>query len=205
MRNHQTTRVAAGLLAALCGTVLALASAAPASAHAAVVGTDPEDGATLDTAPASVSATFSEILDGPSTTIAVTGPDGEVVEVEAAEYDGDTFTQPMRYTVPGEYTLAYRVISEDGHRIDGSVTFTVAQIPTELLDPATAPTTEADSEATEGATTEAEPTEASTTAAAAEDDDTGATIAVVLLCALVVVAGAVLLVRAMRKRAKAES
>lgn len=205
MRNHQTTRVAAGLLAAFCGTVLALASAAPASAHAAVVGTDPEDGATLDTAPASVSATFSEILDGPSTTIAVTGPDGEVVEVEAAEYDGDTFTQPMRYTVPGEYTLAYRVISEDGHRIDGSVTFTVAQIPTELLDPATAPTTEADTEATDAATTEAESSEATTTAAAAEDDNTGATIAVVLLCALVVVAGAVLLVRAMRKRAKAES
>lgn len=194
------------LLAAGAGAALALTAAGPASAHAAMVGSDPEDGATLDTAPASVSATFSEILDGPSTEIAVTDPEGEVIDAGDAEYDGDTFTQPMLYTTPGDYTVAFRVISEDGHRVDGSVTFTVENIPDDLLAAtASEPTGEETTEAAE-TTAEADATaDESETAEAAESDDTGsgALIASILLGALVLVVAGVVVTKLVNRRKNA--
>ncbi|GAB3994385.1 hypothetical protein GCM10029992_08590 [Glycomyces albus] len=192
------------LLAAGAGAALALSAGSPASAHAAMVGSDPEDGATVETAPASVSATFSEILDGPSTEIAVTGPDGEVIDAGDAEYDGDTFTQPMLYTVPGEYTVAFRVISEDGHRVDGSVAFTVEDIPDELL-LATASEPTGEDETTERAETpsEAEATEDDAEAAGADDSGSGALIASILLGALVLVVAGVVVAKLVNRRKNA--
>lgn len=187
------------LLAAGAGAALALSAAGPASAHAAMVGSDPEDGATVETAPASVSATFSEILDGPSTEIAVTGPDGEVIDAGDAEYDGDTFSQPMLYTVPGEYTVAFRVISEDGHRVDGSVAFTVEDIPDDLLAAtASEPTGEEETTERSEAPAETESTEESTEAADATDTgdlSIGVLIASILLGALVLVVAVVVVIK----------
>ncbi len=197
-------------MAAACGAALALTAASPASAHAGVVGTDPEDGANLDVAPESISVTFSERLDGPSTEIAVTGPEGEEVELEAAAFDGDTFTQPMRYTVAGQYTVAFRVISEDGHRVDDSFTFTVGEIPVGLFadgagetepeddDPQPDPPAEADGE-TPVAIDAEEPAEG------ASESDTGTVLATVLLVALVVALGAVLLVKLLGRRRTKDS
>ena len=48
------------LLLAVTGALLA--GAAPASAHAALTGSDPGQGAVVDTAPAQISLTFSEQL-----------------------------------------------------------------------------------------------------------------------------------------------
>ncbi|MCH7229386.1 copper resistance protein CopC [Glycomyces sp. L485] len=189
------------LLAAGCGAALAVATASSASAHAALVGTDPEDGSTLDTAPASVSATFSELLDGPSTEIAVTDPAGQVLEVDEPTFDGDTFTQPMLYTAPGEYTVAFRVISEDGHRVDDSLVFTVESVPDELLAEGAGPQ---DPTAEAPATTGAE--EAPTETAAEEDEsNTGAALAMILLAALVVVVGGVLLVKLLGRKTPTDS
>ena len=187
------------LLAAGCGAALALANATAASAHAALVSTDPEDGATLEVAPASVSATFSEMLDGPSTVIAVTDPSGETLELEAPTFDEDTFTQSMMYTTPGEYTVAFRVISEDGHRVDDALSFTVETIPAELLAEGAAPeetTGAAPTESAEAPTTE----EATEAVADEEESNTGTALAMILLAALVVVVGGVLLVKLVGRR-----
>ena len=53
---------AAALLAALISLLfgLVLAGASPASAHAALTGSDPQDGAVVATAPEEVTLTFSE-------------------------------------------------------------------------------------------------------------------------------------------------
>jgi copper resistance protein C len=196
--QSKSRRLAARLAAAASGLALALAFAAPASAHAGMTSSDPEDGATIATAPASVSATFSELLDGPSTEIAVSGPDGEVIDAGEPTYDGDTFTQPMLYTEPGQYIVAFRVISEDGHRIDGSITFTVEEIPAELLNAPIEDETSAEAEPTETAAAE---TSAEESAEAQESESGGATvIAVVLIAALVVAVGAAVLVRTVRRR-----
>jgi len=189
------------MLTAASGLALALAFAAPASAHAGLVGTDPEDGAVLDIAPASVSATFSENLDGPSTEIAVTGPDGAVIEAGDPVFEGDTFTQPMLYGEPGEYTVAYRVISEDGHRIDGAVSFTVAEVPDELsLNPV-----ETETSAAAETTAESEPAETGSTSEAAAEEDSGnnaAVIAGALLVLLAVAIGVAVLLNRRRKTAE---
>ncbi|RRR99447.1 copper resistance CopC family protein [Glycomyces terrestris] len=201
----QTTRIKGGIaiaLAAAAGGVLSLGLAAPAAAHAALTGTDPEDGAILAEAPAEVSATFSEVLDGPSTEIAVTDPTGAVVDVADPVFDGDTFTQPMLYTAPGAYTVAFRVISEDGHRVDDAVSFTVESIPEGLYAPGSGPAAEPTG-ATGGAATSEAPapsTEESTVAAAEEDSNAGAALAAILLGLLIVVVGGVVLVKALGRK-----
>ncbi|THV30090.1 copper resistance CopC family protein [Glycomyces paridis] len=205
MQRTPARRAVPLLLAALLGGALALGSAAPASAHAALVSTDPEDGAVLAEAPAEVSATFSELLDGPSTEIAVTDPSGAVVAVADPSFDGDTFTLPMLYTTAGEYTVAFRVISEDGHRVDGQLAFTVESIPEGLYAPGSEPT--ALEEAPSSEAPEASDSEAAATTAAAADSDgddeesnTGATLAAILLGLLVIVVVGVVLVKTLGRK-----
>ncbi|SDD84475.1 hypothetical protein SAMN05216270_10890 [Glycomyces harbinensis] len=193
-------RAVALLLAAAGGGALALGLAAPASAHAALTGTDPEDGAVLPEAPASVSATFSENLDGPSTEIAVTDPAGAVVDVPDPTFDGDTFTQAMLYTEPGTYTVAFRVISEDGHRVDDKLEFTVEAIPEGLYATGSEPTAEASSDAATSAAPSAASESPATGAAESEDSNTGATLAAILLGLLVVVGGGVILVKTVGRK-----
>lgn len=184
-------RVPAALLAVLAGLALAVSPARPGFAHAALVATDPEEGATLATAPAQVTATFSEVLDAASTEIAVTGPGGALVDAGAPAFDADTFTQPMRYLGPGDYTVAFRVISEDGHRVDGALTFTVEQVPPDLLDSA------AETAAATAAETDAA---AATDAEAAEDPASGASATAVALALLLVLAAAVATAVLLRRR-----
>jgi copper resistance protein C len=195
-------RAIALLLAAVVGGgTLAIGLASPASAHAALTGTDPEDGAVLAEAPASVSATFSEILDGPSTEIAVTDESGAVVDVPDPTFDGDTFTQSMLYTVPGTYTVAFRVISEDGHRVDDSLSFTVESIPEGLYAAGSEPTAAASSEAaTSAAPSTEDAVESEAAGAEPEDSNTGAVLAAILLGLLVIVGGGVVLVKTLGRR-----
>jgi copper resistance protein C len=205
--RSRARRAAALALAAAGGGLLTLGLAAPVSAHAALTGTDPEDGATVAVAPAEVSATFSEILDEASTEIAVTDPTGAVLDVADPSYDADTFVQPMLYTTPGEYTVAFRVISEDGHRVDDTITFTVESIPEGLYAPGAEPT----AEATTGAEATADPTTQEETSRATggqtrdeEDSNTGAALAAILLGFLVVVVGGVVLVKTLGRKQKDE-
>lgn len=197
-----TKRLIALALAATGGGVLTLGLASPVSAHAALTGTDPEDGAVIAEAPAAVSASFSELLDGPSTEIAVTDPTGAVVEVAEPTYDGDTFTQPMLYTTPGEYTVAFRVISEDGHRVDDTLSFTVEFIPEGLYAPGSEPTGDASGEAATGEPTPSETTSRATGLALDEEEDSnaGAALAAILLGLLVVVVVGVVLVKTVGRK-----
>jgi methionine-rich copper-binding protein CopC len=194
------TRATALVLAAAAGGAAALVWAAPASAHAALVSTDPEDGATIAQAPAEVSATFSEILDGESTEIAVTDPSGAVIEVADPVYDGDTFTQPMLYTTPGTYTVAFRVISEDGHRVDDALDFTVESIPEGLYAEGIAPTGDTSAETTGEATATEETSRATGGMGNEDDSNTGAALAAILLGLLVVVVGGVILVKTLGRK-----
>lgn len=121
------------LLAALAGAaVLALGTplaigglAAPASAHASLVGTDPEAGSSIATLPDTVTLTFSQDMRAPAYVV-VTGPDGDVVEGDPT-IDGAEVTQAVGAAPAGDYTLTYRVVSDDGHPVSGSVPFEVTE------------------------------------------------------------------------------
>ncbi|MFJ4704433.1 copper resistance CopC/CopD family protein [Streptomyces anulatus] len=124
---------AAALLAALVSLVfgLLLAGAGPASAHAALTGSDPQDGAVVDTAPKEVTLSFSEAIAVGDDSIRVLDPSGKRADTEAEPRDlseGST----VRYGVvlhsglpDGTYTVAWQAISADSHPISGAFTFSI--------------------------------------------------------------------------------
>jgi len=119
------------LLAALLTLLVLLGSAAPASAHAALSGTDPRDGAVLKSAPRQLTLSFTEsvgLLDG---SVRLLGPDNRRVRVGEARHapDGD---DRVSVTLPdglrtGTYTVAWRVVSADSHPVSGAFSFSIGK------------------------------------------------------------------------------
>ncbi|MFF7857973.1 copper resistance protein CopC [Streptomyces sp. NPDC007904] len=116
----------------LLGTVLVLlllGSAAPASAHAALRGTDPADGSVVRSAPRHVTLTFTESVGLLEDSFRVYGPDNRRVHLgEPRHADGGSDT--ARVDLPGgladgTYTVAWRVVSADSHPVSGAFTFSV--------------------------------------------------------------------------------
>ncbi|MFD8231158.1 copper resistance CopC/CopD family protein [Streptomyces sp. NPDC059696] len=112
------------LLAAACAL---LAGAGPASAHAAVTGSDPGQGAVVDKAPARISLTFSEQVALSDDSLRVLDPEGKRVDTaEPANVSGTTYAVPLHSGLPdGTYTVAYQVVSADSHPVAGAYTFSI--------------------------------------------------------------------------------
>ncbi|MFE1012467.1 copper resistance CopC/CopD family protein [Streptomyces sp. NPDC058794] len=112
------------LLAAACAL---LAAAGPASAHAALTGSDPQQGAVVDKAPAQVSLTFSESVSLDDDSLRVLDPKGKRVdEGRPSGTGGTTYTVKLHAGLPdGTYTVTYQVVSADSHPVAGAYTFSV--------------------------------------------------------------------------------
>lgn len=111
------------LAALIAGLAVAVALAAPplASAHAALIASDPADGAKLQTGPTQVSATFNEPLQAAFAAMTVVGPDGNLWSTSDPQVDGAVIKVAVSSLGPvGRYTVNYRVTSEDGHAVTGS-------------------------------------------------------------------------------------
>jgi len=114
--------VAVGLLAGLA----LLLGATPALAHARLQSSDPADGASLDAAPQRVTLTFNEAMTEGFNTITVVGPDQGHYETDDIVVDGSSVSVAVQPLGPaGRYEIGYRVVSADGHPINGSVGFTL--------------------------------------------------------------------------------
>ncbi|MFC7278395.1 copper resistance CopC/CopD family protein [Paractinoplanes rhizophilus] len=114
---------AAGLLIGLFGVLL---GASPASAHAALVATDPGNGTIVPDAPNKVTLTFSESVQLVNGKIQVIGPDGSRADQGDPTVDGNTVTVPLRSGGGrGTYLVSFRVISADSHPVGGSITYSV--------------------------------------------------------------------------------
>ncbi|PKW27069.1 hypothetical protein ATL31_1901 [Phycicoccus duodecadis] len=96
--------------------------------HARLVSTAPADGARVPTAQR-VTLTFSEDVDPRFLVLRVSGPGGDETQGSAV-VRGRTVTQPL---VPdlaaGAHTVAYRVVSVDGHAVAGTLAFTTTIAP----------------------------------------------------------------------------
>ncbi|MFH9005739.1 copper resistance CopC/CopD family protein [Streptomyces afghaniensis] len=112
------------LLAAACAL---LAGASPASAHAAVTGSDPAQGAVVDKAPARISLTFSEQVAMSGDSLRVLDPEGKRVDAgEPSNVSGTTYAVRLHSGLPdGTYTVAYQVVSADSHPVAGAYTFSI--------------------------------------------------------------------------------
>jgi copper resistance protein C len=104
----------------------AVTGAEPASAHAVLVKATPADGAVLRTAPTSVVLQFDDPISSSFATLTVTGPDGSTVSPGKASVSGTTVSAALDDGLePGRYRTVFRVVSEDGHPVNGQLTFTL--------------------------------------------------------------------------------
>ena len=133
------------VVAVLLGACAAVLTATGAQAHAALTSITPADGARLTKAPTQVVLTFDEPVSTSFAVVAVTDGSGRSVVAGRARVDGATVTQPLKADLgSGAYTVAYRVVSDDGHPVSDKTTFTLAlpasQSPTSVASATAVPT-----------------------------------------------------------------
>lgn len=116
-------------------TVVALAALAvlgstpPVLAHNVLISTDPAKDASLATGPARITLTFdAPVQGGDINQIAVTGPNGTQWAEGKVTIDGNVVSAAVRPLGPaGVYTVGYRILSADGHPVEGQYTFTLTK------------------------------------------------------------------------------
>lgn len=117
-------RLGAAVLAVL---VAVLIPASPAWAHNSLKTATPARDATVPSAPTEVTLEFMQRLDPAFTTIVLTDAAKRKLPTGEPVVTGAKSTVQVTDTLPnGTYTVAYRVVSVDGHPVQGSYPFTVA-------------------------------------------------------------------------------
>jgi methionine-rich copper-binding protein CopC len=101
-----------------------LGTAAPALAHDVLISSDPADGATLDTAPSTVTFTFDQPVQNFEPVLVIIGPNGNTFG-GLPTVAGSDISAPMTAGPAGQYRAAYRIVSADGHPVSGEITFTL--------------------------------------------------------------------------------
>ncbi|NUU33418.1 copper resistance CopC family protein [Arthrobacter sp. C9C5] len=138
--RHGPGRRLARCLLTLATAALLMVPAAAAQAHDVLETTDPANGSTVRTVPAKIGLTFDH------TPIAL----GSVVRVEDAtgvdQADGPVtivdnhVSQAVKADAPdGKYKVIWRVVSSDGHPIEGTFTFTADAASTASATPSASP------------------------------------------------------------------
>ncbi|GAA0988810.1 hypothetical protein GCM10009555_071280 [Acrocarpospora macrocephala] len=117
--------------AALLGTAM------PAQAHDALKSSNPAKNAKVE-AIDQVVLEFTNAVRFPK--VIVTDAAGKSFQQGEADLKGKTVTQRVTTPLPpGKYTIAYRVVSSDGHPRTGEVPFTVTPSPTPTTSPSPPP------------------------------------------------------------------
>ncbi|MFF7385734.1 copper resistance protein CopC [Streptomyces griseoluteus] len=127
MTRTITPRLRTLVLLLLAVTGALFAGAAPASAHAALTGSDPAQGVVVDRAPTQISLTFSEQVAMGDNSLRVLDPKGKPVQSgRPANVSGTTYAVRLRAGLAdGTYTVAYQVVSADSHPVAGAYTFSI--------------------------------------------------------------------------------
>jgi copper resistance protein C len=117
---------AVALLAGL--TFVGLAT--PALAHNSLIGSNPADKATVEAGPQTITLTFDQPVQGGDgvNTISIRDPQGNHWEAGPPEASGAEVTAPVRPLGPsGVYSITWRVLSADGHPVQGALSFTLSK------------------------------------------------------------------------------
>ncbi|WP_030659363.1 MULTISPECIES: copper resistance CopC/CopD family protein [Streptomyces] len=128
-RPARTSLTVLALLAAVCA--LLVGGAGSAFAHAGLSGSDPADSTVLKEAPRHVTLTFTESVTFSEDSLRVLSPENRRVNPAPAQYaDGKSNTARVQLSdeLPqGTYTVAWRVVSADGHPISGAFVFSIGK------------------------------------------------------------------------------
>ena len=102
-----------------------LMSASPALAHDQLIGSNPKNGAKLDKQPEWLELEFSGNIQEVGTEIQV-NHNGKDVSAGEITVEGRKVTSALPDDLePGDYEIVWRVVSEDGHPVSGTVKFTI--------------------------------------------------------------------------------
>ena len=114
------------LVLLVIGLAALLVPAAPAAAHAALLGASPEPGSVVGAAPAEIMVRFSEGVTPVAGRTQVLAPDGKRI-TESVVAEGPTLRIKVRRAGQplGTYLVSYRIISADSHPVGGAMTFSV--------------------------------------------------------------------------------
>jgi methionine-rich copper-binding protein CopC len=186
-----TGRLRLVVLACAALATLSIGIAGTAQAHSGLDSSSPVDGSIVTEAPASIVLIFAEALLPGADSVSLNAADGTNIASAKVEPSGNSVELPWPAELAaGDYQVAYRVVSADGHPVTGAITFTFA--------PVDAPAAPASSSP---AVAESAPAEPSASALAisenAEPESTGGTpwlglgIAVAIGLALVVLFAAI--------------
>lgn len=177
-------------IAGIATAVLAV-GAAPAAAHTSLVSSTPAANTTLVTAPTEVTLTFDDPIATQGTQLVARTSGGDAVALGPTRVDGDAVsaTWPAG-AASGSYVVSYRVVSADGHPVEGSLSFQIAGS-------ATSPTGSPSGSATGSSTVPPSPSSSAGTptpapAPASSDAPVGLIGALVVAAALAVGAGVVI-------------
>ncbi|MFI6882048.1 copper resistance protein CopC [Streptosporangium canum] len=117
------TSPVAVVLALIAALVLGTAFASPALAHDTLKSSDPAKGAKVESLE-QVKLTFSASVRFPN--VVVHTADNVAHQDGKPAVDGAVVTQRLKDDLPpGDYVIAYRVVSSDGHPIEGEIPFTL--------------------------------------------------------------------------------
>lgn len=124
------TRAGRRVVAVVLAVVVAATAfgASPASAHAALVSSDPAPSAVLETAPEVIRLEFSEPVSPAADAVSIFDATGARIEGGAVS-TGESSSEIVLTDVPslddGVHVVAWRVVSSDGHLVQGAFTFTI--------------------------------------------------------------------------------
>ncbi len=125
MRTCQATLV-------LCGVALAWVGLRSAWSHAFPQRADPPVGAAVASAPALVRIWFDAALEPAFSSLRVQTAGGQLLGHEEGQVDARDATLLSVHLpplAPGTYRVLWSVVARDGHRTEGTYTFTVQQGP----------------------------------------------------------------------------
>ena len=127
--------------AALLATIIAVLTSGPAWAHNSLTKAVPGKNSTVKQAPERIELTFLQKVDPEALSIKVTDERKQPVALGTPKANGKVgtvgFAEPLH---SGVYTVSYKVVSLDGHPVEGSYKFTLDG-PVATTPPTTTPTT----------------------------------------------------------------
>ena len=114
-------------LPALC----LMSASGAALAHAHLKSSDPDKNATLKAAPSHILLTFSEPIELSFSAVTITAPDKSEIKAGDLSHgkESDSHVVDAPVTIPagaGTYSVNWRVLSMDGHKMKGSYQFSIA-------------------------------------------------------------------------------
>ncbi|MGJ0394774.1 MAG: copper resistance CopC family protein [Methylocystis sp.] len=123
-------RLPAGLSLAVCGAfaiVLSVAGTTSAYAHSFLVDATPSSKEHVASPPKAIKLKFGGGIEPPYSKISIETPDGKVLGEGNVGVPGKPreLTANAPDLAPGKYIVRYRVLSSDGHIVEGNYEFTV--------------------------------------------------------------------------------